>query len=281
MKREDTAKPFLKWVGGKGRVIAQLEQFFPDNFNNYFEPFVGGGAIYFHLGSKKSTINDINNNLTCTYINVRDNVEDLIKELIILKDKYMSLNPESQKTMYYEVRDEFNKTNNRNTIRKSALLIFLNKTCFNGMYRENKKGQFNVPFNNSKNPPICDEDGLRVASKRLAKVKILSKTYSVALKNAKEGDFVYLDPPYYPLNPTSSFTSYTEGDFTEQDQIMLKNLFDDLTLRGCKVMMSNSYTKFIINLYKDYKQHKIYVGRAINSNGKNRGKIAEIVVTNY
>ena len=274
-------KPFLKWVGGKGRVIAQLEQFFPDSYNNYFEPFVGGGAVYFHVNQDKATINDINKSLIGAYVNVRDNLGSLLKKLKTLENKYYALDSESRKAMFYQIRDEYNSTKNSQSIKRSALLIFLNKTCFNGMYRENRSGGFNVPFGKYQNPNICDESNLRATSKYLQNTLILSGSYQDAVKNAKKGDFIYFDPPYHPLNPTSSFTSYSQDDFIEKDQVELKNLIDDLTKRGCKVMMSNSYSKFIINLYKDYKQYKIYVGRSINSNAAKRGKIAEIVVTNY
>jgi DNA adenine methylase len=271
----------VKWVGGKGRVIAQLEQLFPNSFNDYFEPFVGGGAVFFFLDNGVATINDINKTLMDSYINVRDHAETLINELRIIEKQYHGLNLDAQKAMFYELRSEYNEIKNKTTIRRSVLLIFLNKTCFNGMYRENRKGEFNVPFGKYHNPTICDESNLRAVSERLHKTSIVSTSYKNAVKEAKMGDFIYLDPPYYPLNPTSSFTSYSEDDFTEKDQIELKELFDNLTKRGCKVMLSNSYTKFIINLYKDYKQYKVYVGRSINANASKRGKIAEIVVTNY
>ena len=216
-----------------------------------------------------------------TYVNVRDNLGLLLKKLKTLENKYYALDSESRKAMFYQIRDEYNSTKNSQSIKRSALLIFLNKTCFNGMYRENRSGGFNVPFGKYQNPNICDESNLRATSKYLQNTLILSGSYQDAVKNAKKGDFIYFDPPYHPLNPTSSFTSYSQDDFIEKDQIELKELIDELTKRGCKVTMSNSYSKFIINLYKDYKQYKIYVGRSINSNAAKRGKIAEIVVTNY
>jgi len=274
-------KPFLKWVGGKARVIAQLEQLFPESFNNYFEPFVGGGAVYFDTNAKTATINDINKSLIGSYINVRDNVDLLINKLNSLQKQYYKLDEDQQKEMFYRIRNEYNNAKNYSSVKKSSLLIFLNKTCFNGMYRENKSGGFNVPFGKHRKPTICDETNLRAVSEQLKNTIILSGSYKKAVENAKAGDFIYFDPPYHPLNSTSSFTSYSQDDFIEKDQVELKELIDDLTARGCKVMMSNSYSKFIINLYKDYKQYKIAVGRSINSNGAKRGKIAEIVVTNY
>lgn len=274
-------KPFLKWVGGKGRVISQLEQFFPDNYKNYFEPFVGGGAMYFSIKPQPATINDINQSLMGAYINIRDNVELLIKELSGLQNQYHNLDSDKQKDLFYEIRDRYNLIEDKKSIIKSSLLIFLNKTCFNGMYRENRKGGFNVPFGKHGKPTICDENNLHAISKLLAHTKILSGSYKDAVKTAKAGDFIYFDPPYHPLNPTSSFTSYSEDDFLEKDQIELKLLIDELTKRGCKVMMSNSDTKFIRDLYKEYRQENIMAARSINSNGDGRGKISEIVVLNY
>lgn len=275
------ARPFLKWVGGKGRVIPQLEKFFPETYNNFYEPFVGGGAVFFDLNIKKATINDINANLIGLYINIRDNLEPLIGLLTDLQSQYHDLDETAQKDLFYQLRDEYNSIKDTTSLRKSSLLVFLNKTCFNGMYRENQSGEYNVPFGKHRKPTICDDTNLRYVSKTLQNTSILSGSYINAVKDAKNGDFIYLDPPYYPLNSTSSFTSYSEGDFVEQDQVNLKELVDDLTKRGCKVMVSNSYVPFIRNLYKDYRQEVIHVGRAINAVGSGRGKIKEIVILNY
>ncbi len=210
------AKPFLKWVGGKGRVIAQLEQYFPKSYGRYFEPFVGGGAVYFYINPDEATINDVNDCLMGTYISVRENVDELIRELKKLQKKYRSLEPEQQKEMFYKIRSEYNILIDKRSLRKSALLIFLNKTCFNGMYRENKKGEFNVPFGKYHNQTICDESNLRAVSVRLKNVRILSGSYIDAVKTAKKGDFIYFDPPYHPISQTSSFTDYSESGFTEK-----------------------------------------------------------------
>lgn len=274
-------KPFLKWVGGKGKVVPQLTEIFPDNFNNYYEPFVGGGAVYFALNAKTATINDINKSLVGTYINIRDDLGEVISELKLIEAEYLGRTLDEQKDIFYKYRDEYNSVNDKASVRKSVLLIFLNKTCFNGMYRENRKGGYNVPFGRHHNPTICDEKNLKAVSLKLQQTSILSGSYKEAVKDAKKGDFVYFDPPYYPLNPTSSFTSYSEDDFTEKDQIELKEAFDELTARGCKVALSNSDTPFIKNLYKDYRQEKVYVGRSINATGTGRGKISELVVVNY
>jgi DNA adenine methylase len=281
MNNKAITKPFLKWVGGKSKVLPQLRDFFPANFNVYFEPFVGGGAVFFGIVVTKATINDINESLIGAYVNVRDNVDLLIKSLQTIQAAYYKLDPDLQKDMFYKFRDEYNQLQDKNALRKSSLLIFLNKTCFNGMYRENRSGGFNVPFGKHTHPTICDENSLRQVSSFLQKTKILSGSYNDALVSAKGGDFVYLDPPYYPLNKTSSFTSYSEGDFLEKEQIELKACFDALTKKGCKVMMSNSNTEFIRELYKEYRQESVMVARSINANGSGRSKISEIVVLNY
>lgn len=273
-------KPFLKWVGGKGRLLDQLLPLFPDTFEAYYEPFFGGGAAFFALAPVTGQINDVNKALMGSYVNVRDNTEKVIKSLKILEEEYRALSDDDRQTYYYERRTEYNSIN-PSSIRKTVLLIFLNKTCFNGLYRENRKGDFNVPCGKYANPTICDEDTLRAVSKMLQYVTITSMTYAEAVKNAKSGDFVYLDPPYYPLNPTSSFTSYSVDGFTEQNQRQLKELFDDLTKRGVKAVLSNSDTPFIRELYKGYRQEFILAGRAINAVGAKRGKISEIVVLNY
>jgi DNA adenine methylase len=220
-------KPFLKWVGGKGRVIAQLEQLFPGEYKNYFEPFVGGGAVFFDVKAKNSTINDINRSLIGAYINIRDNIDRLVKQLDDLQSIYYELSEIQQTEMFYNLREEYNNLSDKNSVRKSALLIFLNKTCFNGMYRENKKGGFNVPFGKHRKPTICDEVNLREISEQLKYTNILAGSYRDAVIKAKAGDFIYFDPPYHPLNPTSSFTSYSEDDFIEKDQIELKELIDE------------------------------------------------------
>lgn len=274
-------KPFVKWVGGKAKVVPQLKEIFPDSFNNYFEPFVGGGAVFFSIDAQRAVLNDFNASLSGTYINIRDNVKELIIMLKSLENSYLDLSPEEQKDMYYEVRGKYNAIEDKFSLEKSALLIFLNKTCFNGMYRENRKGEFNVPFGKHCKPTICDEVNLLETAKRLKNVQINAGSYDEAVKSAKEGDFVYFDPPYHPLTKTSSFTSYTGDDFNEEDQRKLKEVYDSLTKRGCKVVLSNSDSEFIRNLYKEYRQERVQVGRSINAVGSGRGKISELVVLNY
>lgn len=283
VKKVQGPKPFLKWVGGKGQLLEQLLPYFLEarkDEGKYFEPFFGGGAAFFALAPVSGQINDVNKSLMAAYVNVRDNVDDVIEQLEILEQEYLALDSESRQEYYYERRKEYNQEI-YSTIRKTALLIFLNKTCFNGLYRENRKGEFNVPHGRYANPTICDKDTLRATSTALKYVDITSSSFEHAVASAKKGDFVYFDPPYHPLNPTSSFTSYSVDDFSENDQRKLKSVFDDLTKRGVKVALSNSDSPFINDLYKDYRIVNVLAGRSINSVGSKRGKITEVLVLNW
>ena len=274
-------KPFLKWVGGKGRLIAQLEALYPDDYGVFYEPFVGGGAVFFSLNPPKACINDTNDVLINAYINIRDNLKQLVKELSTIEVIFHELpTMELKSEFYYEKRTIFNNLTSQD-FEKTVLLIFLNKTCFNGIYRENSKGGFNVPFGKHDKPTICDEKNLSSISKALSNTTITSQSFELAVKNAKKGDFIYFDPPYHPLNTTSSFTSYHASGFNADDQEKLRDVFTVLSKRGCKVMLSNSDTELIRSLYSDYKIHTIYAGRSINSVGHKRGKIKELVITNY
>ncbi len=274
-----TCKPFVKWAGGKRQLLVQFWELglYPSEFNStsgrYFEPFVGGGAVFFHLQPKNATLSDLNSELITTYKIIRDDVESLILSL---------------KKHIYD-KDYFLKTRAMNPVEMSDLdvasrFIYLNRTCFNGMYRVNSKGQFNVPFGRYKNPIICDEDNLRAVSKALRDVEILNMDYKVAISKAKAGDFVYFDPPYYPISSTSSFTSYTKDGFAEKEQVELRDTFAELSNRGCYVMLSNSDSAFIRYIYGGLKNVTITTvsaGRAINSKAGGRGKITELVITNY
>lgn len=274
------AKPFVKWVGGKRQLIAQFREkqfLLPSHFNQttntYYEPFVGGGAVFFEVLSKRAVLSDMNAELVTTYNVIKSDVEKLIrslKEHIHEKDYFLELRAKDiSKLSSIEVASRF---------------IYLNRTGFNGLYRVNKSGQFNVPFGSYKNPVICDEDNLRAVSKVLKNVSILHQDYKHVLKTAQSGDFVYFDPPYFPVSKTASFTSYTAGSFLEKEQIELRDTFVELHKRGCFVMLSNSDTPFINELYagiSDVTIHKVSAGRAINSKGSGRGKITEVVVTNY
>ncbi|MBC8465055.1 MAG: DNA adenine methylase [Parcubacteria group bacterium] len=273
-------KPFVKWVGGKRQLLKQFREmglYPPDDFNpltnTYFEPFVGGGAVFFDLLPKKAELSDLNNELTTTYNVIKTDVDSLIKSL--KKHKY-------EKEYYLKIRAKNPKK--LSDVEVASRFIFLNRTGFNGMYRVNSKGGFNVPFGKYTNPIICDEENLRKVSKVLQKVTVKEQDYKAVLKKAKKGDFVYFDPPYYPVSRTASFTSYTADSFLEKEQTELRDTFVELHKRGCFVMLSNSDTPFINELYsgiKGVKVSKVSAGRSINSNAAKRGKINEVLVTNY
>jgi len=267
---------FVKWAGGKKQLIEQFKPLFPEKINRYLEPFVGGGAVLFYVlknyKPKDVFIFDINEELINTYQTIRDNVENLIKELNKLKQLH-------NKENYYKIRAEDPKLLSRLT--RATRFIYLNKTCFNGLYRVNLSGGFNVPIGSYKNPLICPEEDLREISKLLKNVKIISGDFEECLKYAKKNSFVYFDPPYYPLKNKKSFTTYAKGNFLEKEQEQLSKVFNKLDKKGCKVMLSNSDTDFIKGLYKKYPLKKVKATRMINCNGKNRGKINEVVVRNY
>lgn len=278
--RTQKPKPFLRWVGSKRQLIPQLESFFPRAFESYFEPFFGSGAVFFHLAPVTGYINDINMALSSAYQNVKNHVDELIVMLQSIEAEYQPLDRDSREEYYYKKREEYN-TEAAHTVRKTALLIFLNRTCFNGLYRENRKGEFNVPFGRHNRPTICDSANLREVSRVLKYVTILNGSYEQAIKAARAGDFVYLDPPYHPVNQTSSFTSYSIDDFSSDDQRKLKKVFDELTKRGCLVALSNSDTPFMRELYKGYRQETLMAARAVNANGSKRGKVTELLILNY
>ena len=273
-------KPFVKWVGGKRQLLTQfrlMNLYPPEKFNpksgKYFEPFVGGGAVFFDLLPEKAFLSDLNNDLVVTYSVIKSNVEELIvslKKHKIDKEYFLKLRAENP----HKLPD----------IDIASRFIYLNRTCFNGMYRVNSKGGFNVPFGKYSNPLICDENNLRKASNALKNVEIKKQDYKEVLKKAKKGDFIYFDPPYYPISKTASFTSYTSEAFLDKEQTELRNTFLELHKRGCFVMLSNSDTPFINNIYSGIKGvniTKVQAGRAINSDASKRGKITEVLITNY
>lgn len=270
---------FVKWAGGKKQLLKQFKDFIPKEIEYYCEPMVGGGAVLFYLlqtkNIKKVIIADINDNLLTAYEVVRDNVNELIEELKIHKRKY----EDNKKEYYYKARDEYNHKK-QSKVEKVARFIFLNKTCFNGLYRVNKKGEFNVPKGSYKNPSIVREEVLRKASKLLQNVEIKHQSFEKTPETVTEDFFVYFDPPYRPINGTS-FTNYTKLDFKKEDQEKLAEVYKELDKKGCKVMLSNSDTELINDLYKDFNVNIVKARRAINSNAKGRGKINEIVVVNY
>ncbi|MCC6520770.1 DNA adenine methylase [Candidatus Nomurabacteria bacterium] len=279
---DEKAKPFVKWVGGKRQLLKQFRKlglYPPEGFdaskNTYFEPFVGGGAVFFDLLPQKAMLSDMNKELVTTYNVIKNNVEELIQSL--KKHKH-------NKEYFLKIRAQ--KVQNLSEVEIASRFIFLNRTCFNGMYRVNSSGEFNVPFGDNKNPLICDEENLRKVSLALKKVSIKHQDYKAVLQKAKKGDFIYFDPPYYPVSKTASFTGYTKDAFLDKEQIELRDTFFELHKRGCFVMLSNSDTPFINKIYSELKDKKITIniveaGRAINSKGTGRGKITEVLVTNY
>lgn len=264
-------RPFLKWAGGKSRLIPQYLPYFSKQFTNYYEPFLGGGAVFFHLQPQSAVLTDINADLINTYCCVRDRVEELIAYLKKHESRH-------DKDYYYDVRSYPQGTD----IERAARLIYLNKTCFNGLYRENSKGEFNVPMGRYKNPMICNADLLRAVSVVLKSATIEKRHFEDVLNYAKSSeDFVYFDPPYFPINNTSYFTSYSRDSFTQDDQVRLKEVFAQLASQGVKVLLSNSDCEFIRELYSEFNIKPISASRSINSNAKNRGKIREVLISSF
>ncbi len=267
---------FVKWAGGKKQLLEQFKPFFPKEVKRYFEPFVGGGAIAFyimkHHKPQEVYLSDINEELTNCLNVIRDDVENLIKDLIKLRKIH-------NKENYQKIRSEDPKL--LSNLTRATRFIYLNKTCFNGLYRVNSKGEFNVPMGSYKNPSIVNEVELREISQLLKKATIQTSQFHETIKDAKKGDFIYFDPPYYPLNKTSSFTTYTKDKFLEKEQEHLARVFKELDKKGCKVMLSNSDTKFVKDLYKGYNISMVKATRMINSDATKRGKINEVVITNY
>ena len=280
MKKISKAKPFLKWVGGKGQLLSQLENLFPKKFNTYFEPFVGGGAVFFALQPKKGSINDINSTLITAYTYLKEDPKKVISSLKKLEKQFLEKDTEGRKVLYYSLREKYN-TLKVDDFNRAIYFLFFNKTAFNGVYRENSKGGFNVPMGSYKNPKIVDEENILAVSESLKNTKIICGSFYDAVRKAKAGDFVYFDPPYYPLSDTSSFTSYHKDDFSKDDQIKLRDLFVELDKRGVYVMLSNSSAPFIKEIYSKYKQIPVYANRMINSKSDKRGKISEVVIVNY
>lgn len=299
-----TSLPFLKWVGGKRQVLPQLQKLYPKDLakggiNTYYEPFLGGGAVFFDIVSnfalKTAYLYDTNADLVLTYKVVQQDPKALIKSLEILSKTYQELNAQEQKNMFYALRQEFNQTRtkidyksiSKPWINRASLLIFLNKTCFNGLFRLNLNGDFNSPQGRYKAPKILDKQAILQASNALNIAIIKQADFSKMLldlnaPNAHKA-FVYFDPPYKPISPTSSFTSYTKDKFNDLNQENLATLFAKLSQMGAKIMLSNSSPKdnFLNNLYKNYTINKIQAKRTINSNHHKRKAIEEIVVTNY
>ena len=291
-------KPFLKWAGGKGQLLKEIEHYYPFNstITKYAEPFVGGGAVLFDVLSKYKIkeiyISDINAELINTYHIIKHRIDDLITLLEKYQEEYTNLDTEERKRYYISMREKFNdiKVNGDETknIKKAALMIFLNKTCFNGLYRVNKKGLFNVPMGSYKNPLICDERNLRAVAEKLQKVEVVCGDYKESANFIDKHTFVYFDPPYRPLTETSSFTAYTESLFTDEEQIELAEFVNEMNKKGAKIVVSNSDPKnadeddeFFDNIYSNHRIKRVEATRMINSNIHGRGKIRELLISNF
>lgn len=282
MRRAQTKipRPFLKWVGGKGQLLPELSARIAKagEFGRYHEPFVGGGAFFFEiyraklLGRKKAYLSDANPNLVETYQAIKENVEAVILQLEQHQARH-------GKEHYYEIRAVIPET----LVARAARIIYLNRTCFNGLYRENSRGLFNVPMGDYKNPRIVDADNLRAVAGALAKTELHCDSFDVILQHAKSKDFVYFDPPYHPVSTTSSFTSYAKGGFDQEDQVRLADVAKQLSDKGVKVLLSNSHTPFICDLYRDrgFSVSEVFATRNVNSRADRRGKVSEVLARNF
>ena len=269
-----TAQPFLKWAGGKTQLLSQFAPLYPERIERYIEPFVGSAAVFFDIRRRftlrYAALSDSNAELINCYQVVRDQVEELIDVLAKHKARHSD-------EYYYRMRREVLS----DRVEKAARLIYLNKTCYNGLYRVNSKGEFNVPIGRYKNPRIYNPDLLCAASQALQGVDLAVQDFWNWLPKAQAGDFFYIDPPYFPLSPTANFTSYTEGGFGLEEQRRLAQFVRDLDAKGCLVMVSNSDTTVIRKLYRGLRFTKVSARRSINSNGAARGTISELVIRNY
>lgn len=292
------ARPFLKWAGGKSQLLSTIDSFLPDTFKyeddvTYIEPFVGGGAMLFYMlqkysNIKRAVINDINPRLIKTYFVIKNEPYSLIDALNEIQTSFKILGDyDKQKDLYLDVKGKFNQRH-LTDVEEAAYMIFLNKTCFNGLYRENSKGEFNVPFGRYSNPRICDEELLLADSELLQKVEILNGDFSHTAANINGYTFFYFDPPYRPLNATSSFNSYVKGAFDDNEQIRLKEFYSKLSVYGCHAILSNSDCKcrnaeddFFDRLYEDFFIERVYAKRCINADASKRGILTELLIRNY
>jgi DNA adenine methylase len=299
------SRPFLKWAGGKTQLLAQFSKRLPSELNNgeitqYVEPFVGGGAVFFYLNQRyhfsHCAIFDVNEELILSYRVIKKSIKKLIDALESLESQYLLRDDEDRKLFYYKVRDEFNrkkpninfKKYNTGWIERAAQTIFLNHTCYNGLYRVNQNGEFNVPFGRYQNPQIFNKDNLNDVAKALKKTTIVQGDFAESKKLVNHKTFIYIDPPYRPLNTTSSFTSYSSNGFSDEDQFRLADFFKDLDKTGAKIMLSNSDPRnenpsdsYFDELYSDFTIERVPATRSINCNSLRRGKINELIITNY
>ena len=266
-------RPFLKWAGGKSRLLSALARRVPEGFKSFHEPFLGGGALFFHLAGsgrlKRACLSDINQPLVDTYRGVQRAVDEVIEQLGEHAERH-------DRDHYYQVRDADSAPGN--LAARAARMIYLNRTCYNGLYRENRAGRFNVPMGRYSNPRICDEENLRAASRALAGCRIECGPYSEVVARAREGDLVYFDPPYHPVSRTASFTCYDRNGFSGDDQVELSRIFRVLAVRGVLVLLSNSDTQLIHRLYAGFPRDRVAVARAISCRADRRGRVGELII---
>jgi DNA adenine methylase len=275
-------KPLIKWAGGKRHIADLIESHFPNDWREgtYHEPFLGGGAVFLHVRPKESNLSDVNRRLISFYQAVQGNWMGLVSEIELLIQEFDSAAVESKKDVYLRMREEFNSGTGEE-LREAALLFGLNKLCFNGLYRENSKGGFNVPFGQKSVFPDFNPQAFEEASGLLAHARLSTTDFEQALSMAKEGDFVYFDPPYIPVDATSSFTSYSSEGFGLESQERLARLMADLKARGVRALLSNSQTELTRYVYRDFKQVEILAPRMVSAKASGRGPIAELLIKNY
>jgi DNA adenine methylase len=271
--QEVVASPIVKWVGGKSKLLPELLARMPESFGRYYEPFAGGAALFFRLAPKRAVLADSNPDLINLYSTVARDVNAVIRKLQVHRDEH-------DEAHYYDMRTRWNDREVEwSTPERAAAFIYLNKTCFNGLWRVNRSGAFNVPIGRYTDPPICVPEALRAAQQVLSRAEIRRADYRTAIRDAKAGDFLYFDPPYDPVTPTANFTSYTANAFGPDEQRALADTARELVARGCKVMLSNSDTPFIRSIYKGFQIDRVKCARAINSNAAKRGDVDEVIVT--
>jgi len=275
-KNNKLVSPFLKWIGGKRQLLPSITSLFPKSYLNYYEPFIGGGAVFFNMQPTKAVINDYNEELINVFKTIKEHPEELILDLKTHKN---------DSDYFYQLRslDRQDTYHCLSKVQKASRVIFLNKTCYNGLYRVNSSGEFNSPFGKYKNPNIVNEITIRAVSKYLNKnnITVLNGDFEDAVKGIRKGEFVYFDPPYDPISASSSFTGYVKGGFDRNEQVRLRDLCDKLDKKGVKFLLSNSATTFIEDLYKNYDINYVKANRSVNSVASKRGKVDEVLIRNY
>lgn len=269
----------LKWVGGKRRLAEQIVALFPAKMGMYFEPFLGGASVFYRLRPEKAHLTDLNASLINYYIQLRDNVSGLMEASLKLQDGFMDgKSDDAKKTFYYEIRSQYNLNSSKNTLENAAQFLFLNKTAFNGIYRENARGGFNVPFNNSRNLKLFDEQQMRASSEQLRNAILEVSDFRSAVSSAKKGDLVYFDPPYIPLSSTASFTDYTKSQFGPSAQEDLRDLANELRMKGVFVVLSNSFSSQVEELYQGFELKRLEINRLVSADASSRGQICEFLI---